>query len=247
MLDYMRIARCVQLFLEVSGVHSMWRCHNKEFLLVSDKIKHLLLQCLKECFVRYPQFKEYIKIHSYCVMNNHFHQNITYSGGSSRLSNFMRNFHTLFGIRFNKETGRSGKFADSRPKTPLIENAESEMYVQFYIDANPIQAGICNLENLHLYKFSTYKFYAHGIKDDYSDILSIPDWYNELGSSPDLRQKKYRKLFCEFLLNKSKYTNIKTLIKRKYIGNSMWISAMNCILVKMTDEKKQADRAKDTC
>ena len=87
-------------------------------------------------------------------MNNHFHQATSYTNGSSNLSRYMQYAHSLFGARYNRRHRRSGKVAESRPKTPLIQNTTDEMRVHFYVEPNPIRAGFRNLENLKNYIYS---------------------------------------------------------------------------------------------
>lgn len=216
----MRIKRSQQLWPLNGTVHLYWRCHNKEFYLKDDRNKSLYMNCLAEA-LKYKDTYRNCKIHAFCAMGNHFHQSASYTDGSENLSNFMRYAHSLFGIRYNRCIGRSGKVAEGRPKTPLIQDLTHEMKVQFYIEANPIRAGICNLENLKNYYYSSYGFYAYGIKTDYTHLLTIPQWYYDLGKDAKQRQKNYRKLFREYLETYSKKTS--EIFKRAFIGDLLWI------------------------
>src|SRR5690606_18678822 len=132
---------------------------------------------------------KHVQIHSYCVMDNHYHQSTRYEDTSESLSNHMRYAHSLFGSRYNRLHKRSGKVAEARPKTSLIENEEHEMRVHFYIEANPIRANMCAPENLKNYKYNTFKFYAYGIRDEHTSLLTIPQWYLDLGKTAQERQK----------------------------------------------------------
>ncbi len=164
-----------------------------------------------------------VKLHTYCLMDNHAHMQMSYDDDSSYLSSFMRVSHARFGQTFNKIFGRSGKVANERPKTPLIENSEHCMRVHFYIEANPVRANMVSLEKLKFYKYSCYKFFAHGIKDSWSKLLTLPEWYVTLGKTPRSRQSKYRKLFLKYLTSElfgSKW------MYAKYIGSPMWQDQM---------------------
>lgn len=233
----MRIPRSIQLYFETAVVHSMWRCHNKEFYLKANSVKDLLLNCIKETFKRKVHLFEKVKVHAYCVMNNHYHQLSTYSGGSRFLSEMMKYGHSLFGARFNRMFKRSGKVAEARPKTPMLEKDDCEMYVQFYIEANPIQAGICNLENLKNYKYSSYRYYAYGFRDEFTDILTEPVWYLALGKTARERQEKYRIYFQDFVNDRLRYKKIKDVILNLYIGKDAWVST--CIMQIQKNYKKQ--------
>ena len=118
----MRIPRSIQLYEEFGYVHLFWRCHNKEFYLKNPKMKVLYLLCIRKALSEL-KIQGTLRIHCFCVMDNHFHMVISYDQGSKNLSEFMRKAHSAFGRSYNKLHKRSGKVAEGRPKTPLIENS----------------------------------------------------------------------------------------------------------------------------
>ncbi len=213
----MRIPRSLQLYENHGFVHQYWRCHNREFYLQNNAIKSLYLRCLKEALLSHAK-NESVKIHSYTCMDNHFHSTSSFNQGSQKFSAFMRQAHSLFGARYNRLHKRSGKVAEGRPKTPLIENSEYQMRVQFYVEANPIRAGKCSHKQLRFNKYSSYRFYAYGIEDEFTKMLSIPDWYTELGANARLRQHRYRRLFKEYL---EKLLD-RTEFFQPFIGTAIW-------------------------
>jgi putative transposase len=156
-------------------------------------------------------------------MNNHYHQISAYENTSIHLSNYMRRAHGSFGMKYNILHKRSGKVAESRPKTTLIQNIKHEIAVHFYVEANPIRAGICKLEELINYKFSSYRYYAHGIRDKYTELISVPDWYLDLGKTPKQRQREYRKLFKLYLIEygESKIPFFNSNLY--YYGDVIWV------------------------
>lgn len=214
----MRIPRSVQLNAESASLHLMWRCHNKEYYLRPPAMKSLYMQTLSEGLKKH----NLVKIHSYCVMDNHYHQSTSYETSSEFLSQYMRYAHGLFGSRYNKIHKRSGKVAESRPKTSLIENTEHDIRVHFYIEANPIRAKLCKLENLKNYRFNSFKFYAYGIKDEYTKMLTIPNWYLELGANPKERQRKYRKLFYQYIKDQEHSYWSQKILGDFFIGSPIW-------------------------
>ena len=229
----MRIKRSLQLYNENATVHLYWRCHNKEFYLSNNKVKDLYFNCLEEGLEHRPQNKseklrKNCQIHSYCAMNNHFHQVTSYSNGSEHLSLFMRQAHTLFGIRFNKATKRSGCFGNGRPNTPLIQNSNHEMRVHFYVEANPVRAKLCKIENLQDYPYSSYGYYAFGKKTRHTNLLTIPKWYLDLGKTARVRQTRYRKLFRDYLGERDQETTKD--FQKIFIGEYSWIETMKILL-----------------
>jgi len=161
-----------------------------------------------------------VLLQAYCVMSNHSHQILRYTDGMDVLSRFMRVAHGEFGRVFNKLFNRSGKVANERPKTVVVQEAErSQMRAHMYVEANPIRAGIRKFENLKLYRFSSFHFYAHGIIDEFTQLLVPPDWYLQLGRTPEERQRKYRSLFQAYL--KQDETKPEVYLKR-FFGEALW-------------------------
>lgn len=216
----MRIKRSLQLWPKSGTVHQYWRCHNKEHYLKNEKIKKLYFTCL-ELGLKHRKLEEKCKIHAFCAMSNHFHQIISYQEGSEHLSFFMRQAHAIFGARFNRVSNRSGKVAEGRPKTPLIQNTDHEMRVHFYVEANPIRAGICTIENLKDYAYSSYGFYAHGAVTPFTHLLQVPEWYLNLGKTAKQRQSHYRKLFRKYLGEYCATFSVR--FKQTFIGDSEWV------------------------
>ena len=215
----MRIPRSIQLSYESGFVHKFWRCHNKEFYLRDDKIKDLYLNCTIET-LKDKSLTRNIRVHSFCVMDNHFHEVSGYENGSTNYSEYMRKSHSSFGAKYNKLKNRSGKVAEGRPKTPLIENFDHLARVQMYVEANPLRAGKVDFGRLKTYRFSTYQFYAYGIKGPYHALITEPDWYIDLGDTPKERQREYRRLFQIYLEeNKSGLANF----LKYFIGSPGWI------------------------
>lgn len=226
----MKLSRSVILNDESGLVHTYWRCHNKEFYFKDKNSKNLYMNCLNETF-QLPNTNYYgkVKIYGYCVMNNHFHKLVSYENGSQNLSNLMRRCNGKFGLIYNINNKRSGKVAESRPKTSLIQNSEHAMNVHMYIEANPLftnksskKSILLRLKTLHQNKYCSYGFYAYGIETEHSKSLTIPDWYLELGSNSKIRQLRYRKLFMEYVL-KSTNSEIRMFDFKLFIGSSSWV------------------------
>lgn len=222
-LSAMRISRKLLLPQDGGMIHKFWRAHNKEFLLEDHLVKNLYLQnTFRAC--KHKSVSGHVLVHAFCVMSNHVHESVSYTGSSQYLSKHMQISHSRFGNIFNKQHNRQGPVAYDRPKTPLIQtDGWHQMRVHFYIEANPLRAHM--VRDLKMYKYSSYRFYAWGIKDEFTQKLSIPKWYLELGKNSKQRQAKYRALFDaylkEMLLRPPNYTTT------KFIGDPVWAFLQN--------------------
>jgi len=154
----MRISRRRLLFNPSGIVHKFWRCHNRGYLMEADSTKALYMKSTG-IGLKHRNTDGKVLLQAYCVMSNHSHQILKYTDGVDVLSRFMRVAHGEFGRIFNKFFKRTGKVANERPKTVVVQEAErSQMRAHMYVEANPIRAGIRKFENLKLYRFSSFHF-----------------------------------------------------------------------------------------
>jgi putative transposase len=215
----MRISRYQALSQPSGNVHLFWKCHNSEYLFERDGAKKLFFQSLI-LGLKHRGSGDSVKLHAFCLMSNHVHQQMSFSNGAAKLSHVMRVAHSSFGMRFNRAFNRSGKVANERPKTPLVGDRESEMRVHFYIEANPIRAGMVKLEKLRSFFWNSYRFFAYGDVDEWTQHLTLPDWYLELGRTPQERQKNYRALFRK---NLEQTIITWTQFLSYFIGTASWV------------------------
>jgi len=217
----MRLSRFKVLSEDTGIVHLFWRCHNKEFLLKPEKMKKLFFQSLIFGLL-HKNTTNSVKLHAYCLMDNHVHKQMSFENGAAKLSHFMRVANGVFGLLFNKANQRSGKVANERPKTPLIGDTEAQMRVHFYIEANPLRADKATLKNLRFFRWCSYRFYAHGIVDKYTEHLTQPEWYIKLGKTAAERQRVYRGLFKKYLEQSlSRWGQFLD----KFIGTAVWVNS----------------------
>lgn len=228
----MRQSREKILHPDSGEIHQYWKCHNSDYYLKDDSTKALYLTCLKKK-IELPCFKERVTLSAYCVMDNHFHSGMSYYKGSRAVSKLMQKTHTSFCLRYNRINNRSGSVLNDRPKTPLIQDESHAIRAHLYIEANPVRAKKCSINELKYYKFSTYRFYAFGIKDEFTSMITIPRWYINLGNSPSSRQRKYRRLFFEYIDDLIRW--FKRFSLEPFLGASHWVEKQKERLRPITD------------
>lgn len=195
----MRKPRCQVLPQEGGLVHEMWQIHNKAHKLKEFSLKYILFKCLKFSLF-HKKTQGLVRIQAFCFMDNHCHQIVKYEGKSNHLSTFMKLMNGEFSRYFHLIFKSSGAVNNGRPKTVLLDpGTASDIRAHLYVEANPIRSRTWKLENLHFNVFNSYRFYALGIMDDFTSILTPPRWYLNLGNTALERQRKYRKLFRNFL------------------------------------------------
>jgi len=204
-----------------SSIHKIWRCHNREFLLQSHRDKRAYLQAIHDDFLQRCSQDDFA-IQSYCIMSNHAHEKDKIKQDLASFSRHMQRAHGLFGLHYNKRHRRLGKIAHDRPKTLLIENDEEDMRCTFYIDCNPVRAGIIKHPTDVLWKdLSSCRYYAYGKKNQYDDMIEFPQWYQRLGKTARQRQRKYRSLLDKYLVEEGLKRNPK-MSRGYYLGGELW-------------------------
>lgn len=150
------------------------------------------------------------------LMSNHTHE-ISDVVSQERFSNHMRRHHSRYGRYFNDLKKRCGKVAQDRPHTTLIADDHHKMTCVFYIHANPHRAGLSDAER---YEFSTHKLYAYGKRSGWMRNVVFPAWYLKLGETMSERQRKYRKLFAQYL--KSSGLTKQSFLRLRFFGPLQW-------------------------
>ncbi len=195
----MRVPRSLVLLVN-TAYHLIWRMHNKEFRLWQNQNKRVYLKAVFEDMKNRVNNDEFV-IYAYCIMSNHIHRMGKLLSKSDSLSDHLRRAHSSFGAKLNKCENRSGAVGEGRPMTKPIEDLVGEMNVMFYIFTNPVRAGICkDPKDVKLRKWSSCRFMAYGETTEFTEMLTLPEWYLSLGSTPKVRQAKFRSLLDAYLI-----------------------------------------------
>ena len=241
----MRIPR--QLTLSITGYfHKMWRGHNREYIFQTADTKLRYLHDL--CKTKQKSTDGSVKWYSFCIMGNHTHEvgrllpdeKESFSSNIVRFGNWMRNAHSRFGAWYNRVNNRQGKVAYDRPKTQEIEDQHGLMREMFYADCNPVRAKMVK-HPTHYKKFSTCRFYSYGEVDEITKHIDLPQWYLELGDTPEKRQKKYRQLLDAYMRECELIDDIPILSKGSFIGRTLWVNKRNRELLRLKKSLEPPD------
>lgn len=172
-------------------VHKIWRGHNREWNLKASHEKQKYTDLINDELTHSPN-----ALHTVVLMSNHTHEIYTVTD-VPKFSNEMRRSHGRYGMYFNRLHRRCGKVAQDRPRTCTIEADDYAMRATFYIHANPLRAKI--VKDANHYKWSTHSLYAFGKRLPWMKRVVLPGWYLALGDTMLARQRRYRRLFDEYL------------------------------------------------
>lgn len=93
-------------------------------------------------------------LHAYVLMSNHYHLALETPQGN--LVAGMQWLQATFANRFNKLRSERGHLFQGRYKSLLVEEGGPLGQVCHYICLNPVRAGICPVERLEDYRYSSY-------------------------------------------------------------------------------------------
>lgn len=129
--------------------HTFSRGVNKQNIFYDDDDRNYFLDIVFKYADKYN-----IGIHTYVLMDNHFH--LEFEDPDKNISKFMGLICSLYARFFNKKYDRTGHLFQERFGSECIEDIERLLDCCRYILRNPEAAGICKTEK---YKWSSYKLY----------------------------------------------------------------------------------------
>ncbi len=95
------------------------------------------------------------KLHAYAILSNHFH--LAVETPNANLVAGMQWLEGTFAARFNRFNKESGHVFQGRYKALVVQPGQHLLAVVDYIHLNPVRAGLCPLDGLKEYPFSSYQ------------------------------------------------------------------------------------------
>ena len=201
-----------------SAYHLIWKCINGEFMLRPRYVKE---KYLDSRFKFLGRARGKVQVHSFCLMDNHGHETGSLDAGPEHLSNWTRSSHSSFCRWLNIRRKRRGPVLQDRPTTRATEDQEALKRMMFYGDWNPVAAGLCRHPSN--YRWSSHRFYAFGEVNRWTKNLTHPQWYLDLGSTPEERQEGYRQE-CDRYWREKLLPEFGGLDSRVAVGSEAFVS-----------------------
>ncbi len=132
-------------------------------LSLEDKILYLK---------RAENLPQKVSIIAYCFMSNHFHF-LLKQNEDGGVSKFISDFTNSFTRYYNTKHRRAGPLFQGVFKAVYIETTEQLLHVSRYIHLNPYVSSLIEVEQLHTYPWSSYKYYLSDIPNRNIDTLSV--------------------------------------------------------------------------
>lgn len=123
-----------------------------------------------EKFIELLQFiknKFKLKVHSFCLMTNHYH--LLIETLSDNISDAMRYINSMYSSWFNKKYRRSGHLWQGRFKSYYLYDDAHFWIVSKYIERNPIEAKM--VSNIEEYSYQSLFMWNNDDKNLLSDSM----------------------------------------------------------------------------
>jgi REP element-mobilizing transposase RayT len=122
-----------------------------------EVLKEETLLSVPNSRVRINAKNNLFKIHSFCLMPNHFHLLIEQIG-DVQISKLISQICTSYAMYINKKYKRVGHVFQERFRSVIIENDPQLMWTSAYIHMNPVKDFL--VKNPEDYKWSSYSDFA---------------------------------------------------------------------------------------
>ena len=97
---------------------------------------------------------------------------------------------------------RLGKVAHDRPKIKASQDETYATQVMLYDLFNPVRAKIIpNPTHVKWRLFSTARYMAYGETNEFTCMITLPEWYMRLGKTSPQRQRKFRQMLDRYAVD----------------------------------------------
>lgn len=206
--------------------HITSRGNEKKDIFLDNNNRIKFLDILEDYHERYG-----ILIHSYVLMDNHYHLILETPKGN--LLKVMHGINGSYTGYFNRRYGRVGHLFQGRYKGIIVDKDNYLLELSRYVHLNPLRAKI--VERPELYEWSSYPAYVGKQKErkwmEYSWILS------KFGNKKNAARRNYRKYVEEGLKGKMD-TPLKDLYAQVILGGEEFREKIRKMLKsqKLSDE-----------
>lgn len=216
-----------QLRIEYPGAfyHVTSRGNERKEIFRSKKDREQFLHYLETAKERYGGM-----IHTYCLMNNHYHLLLETPRGN--LSQVMRHINGAYTTYFNVKRKRFGHLFQGRYKAILIDVDEYAKELSRYIHLNPVRAGV--VSRPEEYEWSSYRNYIGKSKSTWHTTDFILGYFDKNILSG---RKKYQQ-FTEDGIGREDISPLQATVASTLLGSTGFIKE----ITERYLEKKEKDR-----
>ena len=194
-----------RIFVPGYPLHVVQRGNDRRAIFLDDSDRIRYLDFLVEAAERHE-----CAVHCYVLMGNHVHLLMTPAYADS-LPRTMQSVGICYVRYFNTAYERTGGLWDSRYRACLINTDRYLENCYRYIELNPIRANL--VADPADWPWSSHRLHAFGEPDR---VVSVHDYYAELGATAQRRRSRYQQWFRE-PLTQDELQNIRKTTRQELV------------------------------
>lgn len=184
--------RAPRLLLSKTYYHIMTRGNNKNIVFRHRENYQYYLDLIKKYKEEHP-----FDLYHYCLMPNHTHF-LVKTNKASDFSNFMKRLNLAYFYHYKNQYGWVGHLWQDRYKSQPVGKDEYFIQCGKYIELNPVRANL--VDNAEDYSYSSCSYYTKGTANN---LITEDVFYNDLGESAIDRQRKYKELVTDDIVQET--------------------------------------------
>ena len=202
---------------EGAAFYSLFETNNHETFFASARRKRLVLNTLEssrhKAEGKVVQFGQIVLDERYVMVAGLRDKREFYS-------KWMQSAHTSLAGTINRQDKRKGHLGCRRPTTHPADDEECLKRLIFACDYLPVKLGL--VDSPEQFRHSTYHYYGRGKKLPWTEELTRPPFYLELGHTDEERQKAYRELGRHYYEQGLLEDYMKAMVQGRPVGSEKY-------------------------
>jgi putative transposase len=212
------MGRSIRIEYPAALYHVTSRGNERKDIFLEDANRIKFLEILEDYNDRYG-----ILIHSYVLMDNHYHLILETPRGN--LLKVMHGINSSYTGYFNRNYGRSGHLFQGRYKGILVEKDAYLLSLSRYVHLNPVRVGI--VERPDSYRWSSYPGYIG--KERESEWVEYAWVLSQFGKDKKRAKRRYQE-YTEESLKAKDYPPLRDLHGQVILGGERFIGRIKGML-----------------
>jgi putative transposase len=192
----------------------------------NDSLKEFFRESLSRTLQKYSY-----RCYGWSLLNDHYH--IVVKSSDNPINEFVHNLNTSYAVHYSRNRGRQGAVFGHRFSTVIVQEEPYLKPLVRWMHLNPVRKGLCTLENLDNYKWSSNFAITNNCNDGVIDSKRILEKFQ--GADPIEEYRAYLRSqqkdpLYEHLVDSLRFANKKHYNFSKaeswVIGDSAYTSLM---------------------
>ncbi len=138
---------------------------------------------LKELSISIEKFS--FQCFAWSIMNDHYH--LVIKSSTESISSFMQRLNSTFAKEYNKKNSRNGAVFAKRFSSIVIQDGKNLNDIIRHIHLNPVRCGVCNIDDIDMYKWSGHRALVNNISDNILNPREVLGQFGDFDSTAEYK------------------------------------------------------------